>query len=75
MPSSIKGRWDIGHSASGRKTLVFYRDRIVSVAWDGVALCAVTIEPFEVSLRGGRLRWGYGISISPGWQMELLRGA
>ena len=32
---------------------MFYRDRIVSVAWDGVALCAVTIEPFEVSLRGG----------------------
>ena len=35
------------------KTLVFYRDRIVRVAWDGVALSAVTIEPFEVSLRGG----------------------
>jgi hypothetical protein len=38
---------------ASQKTLVFYRDRIVSVAWDGVALCAVTIEPFEVSLRGG----------------------
>jgi len=35
------------------KTLVFYRDRIVRVAWDGMALCAVTIEPFEVSLRRG----------------------
>jgi hypothetical protein len=49
----------LGHSVvqitrSSSKTLVFYRDRIVRVAWDGVALCAVTIEPFEVSLwRGG----------------------
>ena len=38
------------------ETLVFYRDRVVRVAWDGVALCAVTIEPFEVSLRRGG--WG-----------------
>lgn len=32
---------------------MFYRDRNVGVAWEGVALSAVTIEPFEVSLRRG----------------------
>ena len=48
------GHFGIGQSIPYRlKTLVFYRDRVVRVAWDGVALCAVTIEPFEVSLRRG----------------------
>jgi hypothetical protein len=53
---------------------VFYRDRIVRVGWDGVALCAVTIEPFEVS-SGVVAAVGLWDFNRPGRQLELLRCA